>query len=147
MEQQFTKYEIARIIGARALQIAMDAPMLMKISEEELKAMRYNSLKIAEMEFKEGVLPISINRPVPQKRKDKLTAIKEEAVSDAEIVLRKSIYPEFYAAGWFVSNRPVEAGAGSELVVVAHGDSIEEAQREVMRAVEKANWNYLARDI
>jgi len=89
MEQQFTKYEIARIIGARALQIAMDAPMLMKISEEELKAMRYNSLKIAEMEFKEGVLPISINRPVPQKRKDKLTAIKEEAVSDAEIVAKE----------------------------------------------------------
>ena len=37
MEQEFTKYEIARIIGARGLQIAMDAPLLLKISEEELK--------------------------------------------------------------------------------------------------------------
>ena len=35
--ENFTKYEIARIIGARALQIAMDAPIILKISEEELK--------------------------------------------------------------------------------------------------------------
>ena len=34
MEQHFTKYETARIIGARALQIAMDAPLLAKIKEE-----------------------------------------------------------------------------------------------------------------
>ena len=34
--EQFTKYEIARIIGARALQIAMDAPLLLKISEQLL---------------------------------------------------------------------------------------------------------------
>ena len=46
--EQFTKYEIARIIGARALQIAMDAPLLLKISEPELKEMRYDSLRIAE---------------------------------------------------------------------------------------------------
>ncbi len=32
MEQKFTKYERARILGARALQIAMNAPLLIKIS-------------------------------------------------------------------------------------------------------------------
>ena len=32
----FTRYEVARILGARALQIAMDAPLLLKISEEDL---------------------------------------------------------------------------------------------------------------
>ena len=47
MEHQFTKYEIARIIGARALQIAMDAPLLLKISKEEMEKLRYDSLKIA----------------------------------------------------------------------------------------------------
>ena len=36
LEQNFTKYEIARILGARALQIAMDAPLLLKISFGEL---------------------------------------------------------------------------------------------------------------
>lgn len=81
----FTKYEMARIIGARALQIAMDAPLLLKISEDELKSMRYDALRIAEREFNEGVLPISINRPTPLKRKDRLSPAKEEAVSDEEL--------------------------------------------------------------
>jgi len=30
--KDFTKYEIARILGARALQVSMDAPLLIKIS-------------------------------------------------------------------------------------------------------------------
>ena len=34
---QLTKYEKARIIGSRALQIALGAPILVKLSEEELK--------------------------------------------------------------------------------------------------------------
>lgn len=89
MEQQFTKYETARIIGARALQLAMDAPLLIKMSEDELKAVKYDTLKIAEKELRDGVLPISINRPSPRKRKDKLTIIKEEAVSDEEIVAKE----------------------------------------------------------
>jgi DNA-directed RNA polymerase subunit K/omega len=81
----FTKYEVARIIGARALQIAMDAPVLLKLSEDELKQMKYDALRISEREFNEGVLPISINRPQPKRRKDKLAAIKEEQVSDEEL--------------------------------------------------------------
>jgi DNA-directed RNA polymerase subunit K len=84
-EQTFTKYEIARIIGARALQIAMDAPLLLKVSEDKLKEMKYDALKIAELEFKENVLPITIRRPSPLKRKDRLTAAKEEVVSDEEL--------------------------------------------------------------
>jgi DNA-directed RNA polymerase subunit K/omega len=83
---QFTKYEIARVIGARALQIAMDATLLLKISDEELKEIRYDPLKIAEKEFQEDVLPIAISRPIPKKRKDKLSTIKDEKVSDAEII-------------------------------------------------------------
>ncbi|MBM3233408.1 DNA-directed RNA polymerase subunit K [Candidatus Pacearchaeota archaeon] len=90
MEQQvFSKYEMARIIGARALQITMDAPLLLKISEEKLKELRYDALKIAELEVQEGVLPIAINRPTPKKRKEKLSAVKEEKVSDEEIVAKE----------------------------------------------------------
>ena len=37
MEQKFTKYETARILGARALQIAMNAPLLIKITPEDLE--------------------------------------------------------------------------------------------------------------
>ena len=86
---QFTKYEIARIIGARALQIAMDAPLLLKISEQELKEIKYDPLVIAEMELDSGALPISISRPFPKRRKEKLTAVKEEKVSDEEIVAKE----------------------------------------------------------
>ncbi len=89
MEQQFTKYEIARIIGARALQIAMDAPLLLKISDNELKEMKFDAIKIAEKEFYEGALPIVIERPTPKRGKDKLTVVKEEAVSDEELVERE----------------------------------------------------------
>ncbi|MBU0760167.1 MAG: DNA-directed RNA polymerase subunit K [Nanoarchaeota archaeon] len=86
MEQQFTKYEITRIVGARALQIAMDAPLLLKITTEKLKEIKYDALEIADLEFKEGVLPISIKRPTPKKSKEKLGAIKEEKLSDEEII-------------------------------------------------------------
>ncbi len=85
-KEQFTKYEIARIIGARALQIAMDAPLLIKITDDELKNLRYDALKIAEHEFDKGVLPISVKRPTPQKRKEKLLVVKEEKVSDEELI-------------------------------------------------------------
>ena len=89
VKESFSRYEVARIIGARALQIAMDAPVLLKISEDELKKMKYDAIKIAEQEFKENVLPIAIHRPTPKKRKDKLSAVKEEAVSDEELVQRE----------------------------------------------------------
>ena len=85
----FTRYELARIIGARALQITMDAPLLLKVSEEKLKDLKYDAIKIAELEVKEGVLPIAISRPTPRKRKDKLSAVKEEKVSDEEIVAKE----------------------------------------------------------
>jgi DNA-directed RNA polymerase subunit K len=88
MEQEFTKYEIARIIGARALQVAMDAPLLLKMSEEDLKEMKYDALKIAEKEFNEQVLPIDINRPNPRKSKERLGTIKEEKLSDEELIAK-----------------------------------------------------------
>jgi len=89
MNEHFTRYETARIIGARALQIAMDAPLLVKIDEATLKIMKYDALKIADYEFKAGALPITINRPLPQRRKDKLTAIKEDHVSDEELAAKE----------------------------------------------------------
>jgi DNA-directed RNA polymerase subunit K len=47
MEQTFTKYERARILGARALQIAMNAPLLIKITNEDLERINFDALKIA----------------------------------------------------------------------------------------------------
>ncbi len=64
---EYTKYETARIIGARALQIAMGAPLLMKLNEDELHSMNYNPIEIAKKEFSDGLLPITIKRPLPRK--------------------------------------------------------------------------------
>ena len=61
-----TKYENARMIGSRALQIAMGAPFLIKLSEAELEKIGYNPIRIAQKELEAGVLPISIKRPVPK---------------------------------------------------------------------------------
>lgn len=88
--EAFTKYEIARILGARALQVAMDAPILLKIPEEKLKEIRYDPLKIAEMELDSKVLPISIHRPVPRKKADKLKAIREEKVEDEKLIEKEA---------------------------------------------------------
>jgi len=88
MKQEFTKYETARIIGARALQIAMDAPLLLKIPENELKEMKFDALKIAEKELSEGILPIAIRRPTPLKGDEKLRSVKYEELSDEELIAK-----------------------------------------------------------
>ena len=85
-EQEFTKYEKARILGARGLQISMDAPLLLKISEDDLNGVNYDPLKIAEKELASGVLPISVNKPMPIKEESDLEKIKvdDKAPSDEE---------------------------------------------------------------
>src|SRR3989344_166084 len=77
-QEGFSKYETARILGARALQIAMNAPVLIKISKEDLEKIRYDALKIAEIELESGILPISVNRPMPLRKNEKLKRIKEK---------------------------------------------------------------------
>jgi DNA-directed RNA polymerase subunit K len=77
-QQEFSKYERARILGARALQISMDAPLLMKIDEKDLDNLSYDPLKIAQTELDSGVLPITVNRPMPERRDEKLKEIKIE---------------------------------------------------------------------
>ncbi|MFH1290955.1 MAG: DNA-directed RNA polymerase subunit K [archaeon] len=86
MTNEFSKYERARIIGARGLQISMDAPILMEMSEEELEGVNYDPLVIAEKELDSGVLPISVNRPMPERKEEDIKKMKVEEtnVSDAQ---------------------------------------------------------------
>ena len=58
----YTKYEKARMIGSRALQLSMGAPFLLKLSEQELEKINFNPIEIAILEFDEGILPITIKR-------------------------------------------------------------------------------------
>lgn len=59
---KYTKYEIARIIGARALQISQGAPFMLKLTQKDLEKLRYNVIEIAKLEFEKGVVPINIKR-------------------------------------------------------------------------------------
>jgi len=59
---EYTKYEMARIIGARATQISQGAPLLIKFSEKDLEMLSYSPLEIAKREYKEGIIPITIRQ-------------------------------------------------------------------------------------
>ncbi len=61
-----TKYEKARLIGARALQISMGAPILVDLKEDDLKNIKYNPVEIAKIEFEKGVIPLEVKRTVSQ---------------------------------------------------------------------------------
>jgi DNA-directed RNA polymerase subunit K len=67
-ENEHTKYEKARLIGSRALQISMGAPFLVKLTPKQLEELQYNPINIAKMEFDAGVLPITVKRLLPHER-------------------------------------------------------------------------------
>ncbi len=64
--EKYTKYEEARIVGARSLQIAMGAPFSIKMDDNDLAKVRYNPVEIAKMEFKQGLIPMTVKRPMPR---------------------------------------------------------------------------------
>ncbi|MCB9359463.1 DNA-directed RNA polymerase subunit K [Candidatus Woesearchaeota archaeon] len=71
---EYTKYEKARMIGSRALQISMGAPLMLEMKPEELEAIGYNPIKIATKEFEAGVIPLTIKRPMPGQKTRALAA-------------------------------------------------------------------------
>ena len=66
--EKYSKFEKARMIGSRALQIAMGAPFLVKLDDKDLKKINYNPIEIAKLEFEKGIIPITVKRPLPEKR-------------------------------------------------------------------------------
>ena len=55
-----TRYEKARIVGARALQISFGAPILV---EKPMNII--DPIKIAQLELKSKILPLTIRRELP----------------------------------------------------------------------------------
>ncbi len=58
--KRMTRYEKSRVVGARALQISMGAPILTRITSEY-----HDPIRIAELELQKRVLPITIRRKLP----------------------------------------------------------------------------------
>ena len=55
-----TRYEKARIVGARALQISFGAPILVEKPMDII-----DPIKIAQLELKSRILPLTIRRKLP----------------------------------------------------------------------------------
>lgn len=118
-KKEFTRYERARILGARALQIAMNAPLLVKISNEDLERIHFDALKIAEIELDSGILPISVKEPFPEKKEDKLkrtvgTKISEEKKQQLEEQEESEIGEEGEIMQLANPEDETESGEGSE---------------------------------
>ena len=60
---RLTRFERARIVGARALQLSMGAPILLVMEDVENKS----PLVISELELRSKVLPLSIRRENPDR--------------------------------------------------------------------------------
>lgn len=54
---RYTRFEKARIIGARALQISMGAPILFDLPPEVV-----DPIEIATLEFTSGAIPLTVKR-------------------------------------------------------------------------------------
>ncbi len=55
--EEYNKFERARLVGARALQLSLGAPPLVKISKKE-----DSYIDIAKRELEKEVLPITVKR-------------------------------------------------------------------------------------
>ncbi len=54
---KYTRFERARIIGARALQISMGSPALADIEDSVI-----DPIEIAILEFNSGIIPMTVKR-------------------------------------------------------------------------------------
>jgi len=57
---KLTRFERARIVGARALQLSLGAPILTELEEEVIDA-----IDIAIVELNAGALPMTVKRSLP----------------------------------------------------------------------------------
>ena len=72
-----TKYEKARVIGTRALQISKNAPVLVDLGKDDI-----DPILIAEKELAEGKLPFVIRRYLPN------GTFEDWRVSDLQLIDR-----------------------------------------------------------
>lgn len=57
-KDRLTRFEVARLLGARSLQISLGAPILTKTEDT-------NPIEVSKHEFREKLIPITIKRKLP----------------------------------------------------------------------------------
>jgi len=61
-DDKLTRFEVARLVGARSLQISLGAPVLIE------KGDVLNPIELAKSEFRNKIIPITIKRKLPSGR-------------------------------------------------------------------------------
>lgn len=69
-DDRLTRFEVARLVGARSLQIALGAPVLVSAENKIV-----SPIDMAKLEFKYGIIPITIKRTMPS-GEEKIVSIK-----------------------------------------------------------------------
>jgi len=59
-----TKYERARVVGLRALQLSLGAPPFVRLDDEA----KWDPIEVAKGELESALLPLSIRRTMPDGR-------------------------------------------------------------------------------
>ncbi len=57
VDKKYSKYERARIVGARALQVSMGAPIIIEIPKEVT-----DPLRIALIEYENNAIPMTVKK-------------------------------------------------------------------------------------
>lgn len=85
----YTKFEVARLIGARALQIKMGAPVLIKIPKTVEKP-----IDVARLELDQEVLPLTVKEREPKYIRRKKVMLPEIPLDEEEAIEGKEEAPE-----------------------------------------------------
>ncbi len=73
-KSRLTRFEYARVLGARALQIALGAPVLIELPPE---VDRRDPLNIARYEIEQRAVPIIVVRVYPDGREEHIALLEE----------------------------------------------------------------------
>jgi DNA-directed RNA polymerase subunit K len=80
MTLSYTKFEVARLVGARALQIKMGAPILVKVPKTMEKP-----LDIARLELAQGILPITVKVKEDRRVRKESKIIPDIPIDEEEV--------------------------------------------------------------
>ena len=127
-KEDFTNYEKTRILGARALQIAMDAPHLLDIPKKKLESFNYDPMEIAKLELEADVLPITVNQPMPGRKNVKIKKIKEEPVTQKVASVEESEEEKEISQGGEIMELANPEDEGTEETPTAGRESSQELQ-------------------
>lgn len=77
-DNRLTRFELARVLGARALQISLGAPVMVKTSGKEF------ALEVAKRELIEGKVPMVVVRKYPDGELERIELGEKEVLDSVK---------------------------------------------------------------